>query len=129
MVACPVAVPLTVPRLEDLVMRSVIIVSTILMLSGCGEATSPQRYTDCRSVAERVSLENISPGSILPASSVDASSDAMEEALIELETQRAGFMTVVHEQRMALGLTKVNRYAQRYLAAYGECRKIDAGVD
>jgi hypothetical protein len=107
-------------------MRTAILVFTILVLSGCGESTQ-QRFTDCRSFAERVALENISPDSLFPAPGGDARQQAAGNALIELETQRAAFMTVVHEQRMALGSTKVNRYAQRYLAAYGDCRKIDAG--
>lgn len=100
----------------------------ILVLPGCGEVPLPQRFTDCRSVSERVALENNSPGAIVAVSGSAARDRESEEAFIELEAQRAGFMTVVHEQRVALGLTRSNRYAQRYLKAYSECRKIDAGA-
>ncbi len=128
MVACQTAFPTNGcgQLLEGLAMQSAIMVFVVLVLSGCGESTQ-QRFSDCRSVAERVALENISPGALVPAPGVDAERQAAGNALIELETQRAAFMTVVHEQRIALGLTKVNRYAQRYLEAYRGCRKIDVG--
>ncbi len=110
-------------------MRVALCVLASLVLAGCGDAITPQRFTDCRGVAERVALENNSPEAILavagfPAEDADGTG---EQRLLELETQRAGFMTVAHEQRIALGLIGANHYAQRYLKAYGECRAMDAG--
>lgn len=99
------------------------------LLVGCGDEDIPQRFTDCRSVAERVALEHGSPEVMAAAGFADDDEHSREPMLLELEAQRAGFMTVVHEQRMSLGLTGANRYAQRYLKAYANCRAIDNGED
>ncbi len=104
--------------------------STVLIslaLAGCGDSAAPQRFSDCRGIAERVALEQDSPESVMAAMGVSHGGGDRESIVLELEAQRAGFMTVVHEQRIALGLTAANRFAQRYLKAYADCRAIDAG--
>lgn len=99
-----------------------------LVLAGCGEDFALQRFSDCRGVAERVALEHDDPEAMMSSMGVINDDErAREHLLLELEAQRAGFMTVVHEQRIALGLTGANRFAQRYLEAYSDCRAIDAG--
>jgi hypothetical protein len=109
-------------------MKSAPLVVITLALAGCGDSAAPQRFSDCRGIAERVALEQVSPESIMAAVGVANEGGRNQEAmLLELEAQRAGFMTVVHEQRIALGLTGANRFAQRYLKAYADCRAIDAG--
>lgn len=113
-------------------MKIVFILSAPLLLAACGESVSQLRYSDCRVVAERVALDATGPESI-PALAMFADEEektkAREIAQVELETQRAGFMTASHEQRMVQSLTKGNRFAERYLGAYAKCREIDAGND
>jgi hypothetical protein len=117
---------------EEESMKFAIALCALLLLSACGESVPQLRFSDCRAVAERVALDATDPESISALSIFADESEktaAREEARRELETQRAGFMTASHEQRMVLALTKGNRFAERYTSAYAKCREIDAGRD
>jgi hypothetical protein len=111
-------------------MKTTVVVILTVFLSACSDTTTQQRFTNCVTVAERVALDTTSPEALSALaifSDEDEKSEARAQAESELETQRAVFMTAAHEQRMVLAFTKVNRFAERYIDAYGKCREIDSG--
>ena len=101
-----------------------------VFLVACSDSATQQRFTHCDVVGERVALDATSPESpsaLAIFDDEDEKSEARAEAERDLETQRAAFMTAAHDQRMVLALTKANRFAERYIEAYSDCREIDAG--
>jgi hypothetical protein len=110
---------------------------TAPLLAACCDHSAPIELpvaaalgTNCIEVAEAVALHATEPKALsaLKIFSDDKEkAQAREEAVSMLEQDQRLFDDAGHDDRMVLGITQSNRYAESYLDAYARCRSIELG--